>query len=63
MPLVNKRKGQVLTLTESSASLMDSESFETLDVPIAEDVKEQIKEAMQVEYWDVEGQKIIKRLL
>lgn len=63
VPLVDKRKGQVLTVTESSASLMDSESFETLDVPIAEDLKGQVKEGMQVEYWDIEGQKIIKRLL
>jgi len=63
VPLINKRKGQVLTMTEKSASLMDSENYETLEVPIADELKGQIKEGMQVEYWDVEGQKIIKRTI
>jgi translation initiation factor 5A len=63
VPLIDKRKAQILTVSETSASVMDSESYETLDVPIANELAGQIKEGSQVEYWDVEGKKIIKRLI
>jgi translation initiation factor 5A len=40
---------------------MDLESYETLEMPIPEGLKDEIKDGEQVEYWDVEGTKIIKR--
>jgi len=63
VPMINKNKGQVLNITGDTASIMDLESYETLDsVPIMEDVKEAgLAEGDQVEYWDIEGSKIIKR--
>jgi len=63
VPLIEKRKAQVLNLMEKSASIMDSESYETIEVPIAEELIGQVNEGSQVEYWDVEGKKIIKRLM
>ena len=63
VPMVDKRKGQVLSVSENRASVMDLESFETLDIDIPEDLKEEIGPESNVEYWDVEGQKIIKRKL
>jgi len=62
VPMINKNKGQVLTVSGDNASIMDLESYETLDsVPIMDDVKEGLGEGDQVEYWDIEGSKIIKR--
>ena len=61
VPMINKNKGQVLNITGETASIMDLESYETLDgVPIMEDVKEGLGEGDQVEYWDIEGTKVIK---
>ena len=62
VPLINKLKGQVLNIGEK-ASIMDLESFETIDVMIPKDVKDELKEGDNIEYWDVEGKKIIKRKL
>jgi len=62
VPLIQKRRGQVLAITGDIANVMDIESYETLDLPISEDVKENIAEGKQVEYWDIEGRKIIKRI-
>ena len=42
---------------------MDLETFETIDIPISEDIDGEIKEEAQVEYWNVEGQRIIKRVV
>ena len=61
VPLINKNKAQVLSVMGDKASIMDLESFETLEVPIIEELKGQLKEEDQVEYWDIEGIKIIKR--
>ncbi|MFH1249254.1 MAG: translation initiation factor IF-5A [archaeon] len=63
VPMVEKKRGQILTLTENSANIMDIESYETMDVIISGEIKENAKEGAQVEYWDIEGTKIIKRVL
>lgn len=63
VPLVEKKKGQVLSLSENAASIMDVESFETLNVDIHSEVKGTLNDGDQVEYWDIEGTKIIKRKL
>ena len=62
VPLIEKKRGQILSITDK-ASIMDLESFETLDVMIPSELKENLKEGMQVEYWDIEGKKIVKRIV
>ncbi len=62
VPNLDKRKGQVLSVGDN-VSLMDMESFETLDVPCDDELKSQLEANSNVEYWDVEGDKIIKRKL
>ncbi len=64
VPMINKSKGQVLSLNGDVASVMDLESFETLDIPIIEELREDIKPEDQIEYWIIDdGVKIIKRKL
>jgi translation initiation factor 5A len=60
VPLIKKMKGQVLSVGEK-VSLMDLENFETYDVIVPEDIRPELKEGDNVEYWDVEGIKVIKR--
>ena len=61
VPMIDKRKGQVLSITDTHANLMDNASFENIDLEIPEDLKDQVKSGSEVEYWDIEGQKILKR--
>jgi translation initiation factor 5A len=63
VPLVEKKKAQVLSASENKANVMDLESFETFELDAPEDLKENIKENVNVEYWDIEGTKIIKRIV
>lgn len=60
VPLVEKRKGQVLSIGEM-VSIMDLESFETIELPCDPEIKSELQESSNVEYWDIEGEKIIKR--
>ena len=62
VPFVDKRKAQVLSVADT-VNVMDSENFETFDVNCPEEIKEQLKGTANVEYWNVEGEKIIKRKL
>ncbi|MFH1787660.1 MAG: translation initiation factor IF-5A [archaeon] len=64
VPLVNKKKGQVLSKAEGKASVMDLETFETIEIECSDkEVFDSLKEGGNCEYWDVEGTKIIKRKL
>lgn len=62
VPVVNKNKAQVLSVGEK-VSIMDLETFETLEVPCPEDVKSTLEENSNVEYWNIEGDLIVKRKL
>jgi translation initiation factor 5A len=62
VPLVTKQKGQILSISGNTVSVMDLESFETIEIECPdEELKSQLEENCNVEYWDVEGEKIIKR--
>lgn len=60
VPLIDKRKGQVLSVG-SKVSVMDLESYETLEIDAPDEIKSELQENSNVEYWDIEGQKIIRR--
>ena len=61
VPLITKRKAQILSISDNKTNVMDVESFENLDLDIPVDLEEPISEGDQVEYWDIEGVKLIKR--
>jgi len=63
VPLVEKKKAQVLSISENKASVMDLESFETIELDFPEKLAGEVKENANVEYWDIEGTKLIKRVL
>ncbi len=59
VPLIEKKKAQVMSVLGDKATVMDLESFETLEIKIEEGLE--IKEGGQVEYWQIGEEKIIKR--
>jgi translation initiation factor 5A len=60
-PMIIKHRGQILSIISDKASIMDLESFETIELPIIEELKSTLNEGDQVEYWDIEGIKLIKK--
>ena len=64
VPNVDKRKAQILSKSDGKVNLMDLESFETIEVPCPDSgVFEELEENGNCEYWDVEGEKMVKRRL
>jgi translation initiation factor 5A len=63
VPMIEKKKAQILTKMPDRVNLMDLESYENLDLDIPEELKNDLNEGDTIEYWDIEGTKIIKRKL
>ncbi len=63
VPNVEKKKAQVLSAQGETASVMDLESYETIDVPVHSDLKDSLVADQQVEIWDIEGKKMVMRAL
>jgi translation elongation factor P/translation initiation factor 5A len=42
---------------------MDNETFENLDLEIPEELKDSVKDGVSIEFWDIEGEKLIKKVL
>lgn len=62
VPLIEKKKAQILSVSGDKASVMDSDSFETFDILIDEEIKNDVQEGKQAEYWEVDGVKVLKRI-
>lgn len=63
VPMIEKRAAQVLSVAGNVASLMDNESFENFDLEIPEELRDSVKDGVSVEYWDIEDNKLLKKVL
>lgn len=62
VPLIDKRNAQVLTIVGTNANVMDSETFETFDLEIPEELKADVKEGSNVLYWQILGDRVMKQV-
>jgi len=63
VPLIDKRGGQIISITGDQVQIMDSETFETIDVQmIDEEVQGKLEQGQMVEYWNVMGRTKIMRI-
>ncbi|GAY25416.1 translation initiation factor IF-5A [Desulfurococcaceae archaeon AG1] len=61
VPIIDKRVGQVLAVSEKNIQIMDMESFETFEAepPKDEDLLRRIAPGKEVEYWVIMGKRIV----
>ena len=63
VPLINKKTGQIISITGSDIQVMDSETFETIDIElIDEELEGKLEQGQDIEYWDVMGRTKIMRI-
>ncbi len=62
VPIVEKKSAQVLSVQEDTANVMDSETYETFDLKIPEELKGQVAEGLNVLYWVILDDKIMKQI-
>ena len=63
VPLIDKRTGQVISMSGSQIQVMDSETFETVDIAMVDDELDgKIEQSQDIEYWNVMGRTKIMRI-
>jgi translation initiation factor 5A len=62
VPIIEKKQAQVLSIAGDKATVMDTESYETFELPIPEEIKDSVKEGVQVMYWIVLNDKVMKQV-
>jgi translation initiation factor 5A len=62
VPIIDKKNAQVLSISGSTANVMESETFETFDMEIPEELKEDVKEGSTILYWQILDQKVMKQV-
>ncbi|MBS3172469.1 translation initiation factor IF-5A [Candidatus Woesearchaeota archaeon] len=60
VPIIEKEMAQVLSITGSKANVMDMKTYETFDLEIPEDMKNDVKEGEQISYWIIIGQRVMR---
>ena len=59
VPIIDKRKAQVLSLRGTAAQLMDLPTYETFELPIPEEMKAQVQAGGEVLYMEAMGRRQI----
>ncbi len=64
VPIVDKRSGQIVSITPSGIQLMDLENYETIDIamPSDDEIASKIAAGKEVEYWIIMGRYKINRV-
>lgn len=63
VPLIDKRTGQIISISGDVVQVMDSETFETIDVDMVDDeIKDKLENGQNVEYWKVMDRTKIMRI-
>ncbi len=63
IPLIDKRLGQIISMSGDITQVMDSETFETIDVTLIDDeVKGKLENGQNIEYWKVMDRTKIMRI-
>jgi translation initiation factor 5A len=59
VPIIEKKTGQVVAISGSSAQIMDMADYETFELPIPEELKDKIAQGKEVSYWIIMGRKML----
>ena len=63
VPLIDKRAGQIISIVGSKIQVMDSETFETIDIDMVEkELEGTLEQGKDIEYWNVVGRTKIMRV-
>ena len=62
VPIIDKRTAQVLSISGDTANVMDSETFETFDLKVPDELKDQVVDGCSILYWVILNDKVMKQV-
>lgn len=61
-PIIEKKNAQILSITGDKAQVMDTVTYETFEMEIPEELKGNVREGVEVLYWEIMGTKVMKQV-
>ncbi len=61
-PIIEKKNAQILSVSGNKANVMDTVTYESFEMDIPEELKDQVKEGIEVLYWEIMGTKVMKQV-
>lgn len=62
VPVIEKRSAQVLNINGDTCNVMDSETYETFDLKIPDELKGEVTEGVTIIYWSVLNDRVMKQI-
>ena len=62
VPIIEKKSAQVLLVHDNMANVMDTESYETFDLEIPDELKDDVVPGANVLYWEILDKKVMKQV-
>jgi len=62
VPIVERKRAQIVSVTGNTAQLMDLASYETFEVPIPPEMAAEVEAGKEIQYMDVMGHRILGRV-
>lgn len=59
IPIVEKKTGQIISIVGDTAQIMDLEDYSTFESPIPEELKDNITQGCEVQYWVILNRKML----
>ncbi len=61
-PIIEKKSANVLSVSGNKANVMDTETYETFELEIPEELQGQVTDGCEVLYWVLMGAKVMKQI-
>ncbi len=61
-PIIEKKSAQILSISGNKANVMNTETYETFEMDIPEELQGQVQEGSEVLYWQIMGMKVMKQV-
>ena len=62
VPIIEKKNAQVLSINGDVANVMDSESYETFDLKVPDELKGSVSEGSTIVYWIILTDRVMKQV-
>lgn len=62
IPIINRKRAQIVNVSGNSAQLMDLESYETFEVEIPEDMRSEAEAGKEIQYLETMGKRLFTRM-
>jgi translation initiation factor 5A len=62
VPILERKKGQILSYDGTSIQIMDTVSYENFDLAVPEDMRGDIESGKEIDYFECMGRKMLTRI-